>query len=115
MNVVVTVLLNSTKLLLWYHISKHVKGRCKTDCKVKALNYKEGKEVKSKDVWKTIIDAWQAIVEFESKEIYLGFLRLFKIVCTTFQQKKIKICGRYYIGDDDVESGKGLEGPRHAY
>jgi hypothetical protein len=72
------------------HISKHVKARCKTYCKVKALNYKEGKEVKSKDVWKTIIDAWQAIVESESKETYFGFFRLFKIVCTTFKKKNVE-------------------------
>jgi len=45
-------------------------------------------------------------VESESKEVYLGFLRLFKIVCPTFQKKSEK----YYIGDGDRESGKGLEG-----
>lgn len=37
------------------------------DCKDKDLKLKDGKEIKSKDVRKTVMDAWEAIVQSDTE------------------------------------------------
>ena len=54
------------------------------DCKVKDIKSMDAKEMKSKFVWKAVMDACDAIMESESKEAYDDSIRLFKIVCTNF-------------------------------
>jgi len=52
----------STALWCHYHVSKIVGSKCKTCYKVKDLKSKYGKEMKFKDVFKTIMDAWESIM-----------------------------------------------------
>jgi hypothetical protein len=53
----------ATTLMCVYHIRKNVRSKCKTYYKVKDLKVKNGKEIKSKDVVKAIMDAWKNIVK----------------------------------------------------
>jgi len=71
-----------------FHISKNVKAKCNTDCKVKEKYYqevdgkeknsyevdgnnKEVKEVKSKKLVNNIVKSWENVVESTSKESYV--------------------------------------------
>ena len=54
MNVVDTVFPRATALLCEYHIERNVRAKCKTDCKVKDLKGKDGKDIKPNSMVKTI-------------------------------------------------------------
>ena len=47
---------------------KNVRARSKLDCKVKDIKSMDAKEMKSKFLWKEVMDACDVIVESESKE-----------------------------------------------
>jgi hypothetical protein len=63
-----------------YHIGQNVRAKCKTDCKVKDLKGKDGKEIKPGLVVKTVMAAWMDIVDFETEEAYIDNWNRFKVV-----------------------------------
>lgn len=84
MNVVDTIFPKDTALLCEFHINKNVKEKCKPDCKVKDLKVKDGKNIKSKDVAKNVMDVWAAIVGYDTYHTYLDNCNQYKIVPSKF-------------------------------
>jgi len=70
-NVVETLFHDTTTILCSYHIGQNVRAKCKTDCKVKDLKGKDGKEIKPGSVVKTVMAAWMDIVDSETEEAYI--------------------------------------------
>ena len=48
-----------------------MRAKCKTDCKVKNLKGKDGKEIKPGSMVKTVMAAWMDIVDSETEEAYI--------------------------------------------
>ncbi|AES98799.1 hypothetical protein MTR_5g072970 [Medicago truncatula] len=74
----------STALLCEHHIEKNVRAKCKTDCKVKDLKGKDRKEIKSSEVVKTVMVAWEDIVNSDTEQAYVDNCNRFKVVCHKF-------------------------------
>ncbi|AES98797.2 hypothetical protein MTR_5g072950 [Medicago truncatula] len=51
-----------------------------TDCKVKDLKGKDGKEIKLSEVVKTVMVAWEDIVNFDTEQAYVDNCNRFKVV-----------------------------------
>jgi len=83
MKAVAIVLPKSSAILCYFHVGKNVRARCITDCRY-ALGKKDGKEVKHSDVVKTIMRAWDVIVESPTQELYASALVEFQNVCNDF-------------------------------
>ena len=66
MNFVDTVFLEASTMLCEYHIERNFRAKCKMNCKVKDLKGKDGKEIKSSEVVKTVMVAWEPIVNFDT-------------------------------------------------
>jgi DNA-directed RNA polymerase subunit L len=83
MNVVATVLPESKAILCYFYVGKNVKAKCITDCRY-VLGKKDRKEVKHGDVVKTIMRAWDVIVESPTQELYASALVEFQNVSNDF-------------------------------
>jgi hypothetical protein len=67
-----------------YHIERNVRAKCKTNCKVKDLKGKDGKETKPSSMVKMVMLAWEDIVNFDTEEAYVDNCNWFKVVCEKF-------------------------------
>ncbi|XP_024630682.2 protein FAR1-RELATED SEQUENCE 5-like [Medicago truncatula] len=81
MNDVDTVFPESTALLCEYHIERNVRAKCKTDCKVNDLKGKDGKVIKPNSMVKTIMRAWEDIMDSDTEKTYVDNCNRFKVVC----------------------------------
>jgi len=81
MNVVDIVFHEATALLCEYHIERNARAKCKTDCKVKDLKGKDGKDIKPNSTVKTIMRAWEDTVDSDTEEAYVDDCNRFKVVC----------------------------------
>jgi len=81
MNDVDTVFPEATALLCEYHIERNVRPKCKIDCKVKDLKGKDGKDIKPNSMVKTIMRAWEDIVDSDTEKSYVDNCNRFKVVC----------------------------------
>jgi hypothetical protein len=86
MNVVDTVFPEASNMLSEYHIGKNVREKCKTNCKVKELNGLDGKDNNSREMVKTIMNAWVGIVNSDTKQVYIDNYNQFKIICNMFHK-----------------------------
>jgi len=71
MNVFDTVFLEASSLVCKYHIKRNVIAKCKTNCKVKDLKGKDGKEIKSSEVGKTVMVALEGVVNSDIEQAYV--------------------------------------------
>jgi hypothetical protein len=81
MNVVNTVFLEASSLICEYHIRRNVREKSKTYCKVKDLKGKDGKEIKSSVVGKTVMVALEGVVNSDIEQTYVDNCNQFKVVC----------------------------------
>jgi len=97
-NVVDTFFPEDNTLLSEYHIGRNVGVKCKTDCKVKDLKSNDGKEIKSSEAVKTIMVAWEAIMNSDTEQAYIDNCNRFKIVSDMFlnflNMLKLQFCSR---------------------
>jgi len=74
MNVVATVLPDSSVILCYFHVGKNVRAKIITDCKVKQKvvivngEKKLVDEVKYSEIIDTIFHAWEKVVECPTQE-----------------------------------------------
>ncbi|AES98802.1 hypothetical protein MTR_5g073000 [Medicago truncatula] len=54
--------------------------KCKTNCKVKDLKGKDGKEIKSSEVVKMVMVAWEDIMNSDTEQTYVDNCNRFKVV-----------------------------------
>jgi len=84
MNVVDTIFPEATALLCEYHIKRNVRSKCKTYCKVNDLKGKDGNKIKPNSMVKTIMLAWEDIVNSDTEEAYVENCNRFKVLCVKF-------------------------------
>jgi len=83
MNIVDIVFLKDTTMLCEYYIAKNVIAKCKTYSKVKDFKDNDGKKMKFIDIVKTVMDAWEAIVNFDTNQEFVDKCNRFKILRET--------------------------------
>ncbi|GAU30678.1 hypothetical protein TSUD_39020 [Trifolium subterraneum] len=76
MNAVAKIFPNSTALVCQYHIYKNVRAKCKSLC--------SSKDVKSKQLWNTVMGAWEEVMYSPSEESYVDAVVQFRKVCEKF-------------------------------
>jgi len=81
MNVVDTIFPEATAMLCEYHIERNVRAKCKMNCKVNDLKGKDGKNINQNSMVKTIMRAWEDIVDSDTEEAYVDNCNWFKVVC----------------------------------
>jgi len=90
MNVVATVLLETSAILCYFHVGRNVRAICITDCRLKPNVVKvDGKknvvnEVNPSKIVDTIFRAWENVVECPTQESYASNVMQFRDVCKKF-------------------------------
>jgi len=76
MNVVATVLPETSAILYYFHVGRNVRAKCITNCRVKPKVVEmDGKEkvvneVKPSEIFDTIFRAWETMVESPTQKSY---------------------------------------------
>jgi len=92
MNVVATVLPDSSVVLCYFHVGKNVIAKIITDCKVKQkVVIVDGKKklvdkVKPSEIVVTIFHAWEKVVESPTQELYANNVMEFQDACKNFHK-----------------------------
>jgi alpha-glucosidase len=81
MNAVAEVFPNSVALVCSYHVKKNVKAKCKRLCQIKDGEIKDGKKVKQTDVWDTVMDYFENVLDSPIEEQYVDAILEFRRVC----------------------------------
>lgn len=71
-------------LLCRYHIRKNVRSRVKLVVGTNQIESEDGKMVKAGVVVEKIMDAWNRIIFFSKKELYVDFVMHFRKVCEKY-------------------------------
>lgn len=135
MNVVATVHPKTSAILCYLYIGRNVRAKCITNCRVKPKDVKvDGKErvvkeVKTDDIVKIVMRAWDDMVESPTKYSYASAVMRFKDVCKknpkfvnyvrsaileTFEDKILR-AWTYHVLNLSCKTTNGVEGLMSTY